>query len=446
MANFTTRRNFGKPADGDSNWGSTYNDNFDKTEEELSFSSTKFKNTLHEQNSFSGIGRWEQMAMDSATGHTALDTAYRYATFDGQYVYFHGIFADTIVRYNTEGRFRDITSWENIAIESALGGALDGTNHLDGATFDGRYVYFTVADENTMVRFDTTGVFTAFESGAWETISSSSAQGATAPAGANFNGCTFDGRYVYHVPFISIDMVRYDTTGPFDSISSWHQMDVRSAHGSNTTVNAEFIGTVFDGRYVYFAPDQGSTIARFDTESGGLAAFQGIANWEQLNADSAQGGAGAADQYGGMTFDGRYVYLSPISNDTFVRFDTTGVFTDFESSAWETLAMSSGLGATELDVAFIGVTFDGRYVYYPAINSDTHVRFDSTKPFTDITAWQQVSIASAQGAAVLDLAYNQAIFDGQYVYYVPRDSDTFIRFRAHNTPGSTPPEYAQVSN
>ena len=105
---------------------------FDKLEDELSLTSTKLKNRLHGQNNFRARDRWEQIAMNSATGHAALDSAYLYTEFDGRYVYMAGATAVTIIRYDTTARFRDITSWEHIAHSSAMGGALGGAVHNTG--------------------------------------------------------------------------------------------------------------------------------------------------------------------------------------------------------------------------------------------------------------------------------------------------------------------------
>lgn len=277
---FTNKRNLEKPGDGDANWGSAVNNNTDAVEEELTYSSSKLRNELQGGNTFSSRTMWEQLALSSAAGGTVADDEFSDGVFDGRYVYFMAIESETFIRYDTTGRYRDITSWEQIAV--------------------------------------------------------SSAQGATLAAGDDF-------------------------------------------------------------------------------------------------------------RYAATTFDGRYVYCAPVATESFIRFDTTGEFTDI--TAWQQMGGNSAVGGS-VTATFItiGATFDGRYVYFPAINSDTHVRFDTTGSFTDASNWQQVAIASAQGAAVLDLAYNQCSFDGNYVYYVPRDSDTFIRFRANTTAQRLPTEYSQMSN
>src|SRR5439155_1209450 len=115
-----------------------------------------------------------------------------------------------------------------------------------------------------VARYDTQGVFTA--AGAWSTFDVS-----TVNAGAKgFIGAAFDGRFVYLVPYSNgaTDgiVARYDTQGVFTASAAWSTFDV-------STVNAGakgFNGAVFDGRYLYLVPNNGtvaSTVARFDAKS-----------------------------------------------------------------------------------------------------------------------------------------------------------------------------------
>ena len=113
---------------------------------------------------------------------------------------------------------------------------------------------------------------------------------------------------------------------------------------------------------------------------------------------------------------------------------------------WEQMSMSSAQGIASLDSAYIGCTFDGRYIYFTPLNSDTFVRYDSTQSFATSASWQQIAMSSAQGGAALDVAYLGCTFDGKYVYFTAVNSDTFIRFLANNTNTPGPIEYAQVSS
>ena len=70
-------------------------------------------------------------------------------------------------------------------------------------------------------------------------------------------GAVFDGRYVYFVPEQQADLdthavvLRYDTHGPFDNPQSYSAYDAAGTAGLDTR---GYYGAVFDGRYVYFVP------------------------------------------------------------------------------------------------------------------------------------------------------------------------------------------------
>ena len=113
---------------------------------------------------------------------------------------------------------------------------------------------------------------------------------------------------------------------------------------------------------------------------------------------------------------------------------------------WEQVSMSSAQGAAAADGAYLGSTFDGRYIYFTPYYSDTFIRYDSTQSFATSASWQQIAMSSAQGGAALDVAYLGCTFDGKYVYFTAVNSDTFIRFLANNTNTPGPIEYAQVSS
>jgi hypothetical protein len=78
-----------------------------------------------------------------------------------------------------------------------------------------------------------------------------------------------------------------------------------------------FTGAVFDGRYVYFVPDDGGTggvVARYDTQAG----FAEAASWATFDVASVNAGAVG---FAGAAFDGRFVYLVPHATGVVVRFD-----------------------------------------------------------------------------------------------------------------------------
>jgi len=102
------------------------------------------------------------------------------------------------------------------------------------------------------------------------------------------------------------------------------------------------------------------------------------------------------------------------------------------------MSMSTAQGGATLDAAYLGASFDGRYVYFVPRYSDTFIRFDTQGVFTTAGDWAQMNMSTAQGGATLDNAYLGASFDGRYVYFVPFSSNTFVRFEAMFSKGKYP--------
>ncbi len=373
---------------------------------------------------------WNQMSMSTAQGAAALNDAYVGSSYDGRYVYYVPANSDTFVRFDTQGTsFTTSADWQLMSMSTAQGAAaLDGA--YAGASFDGRYVYFVSVNSDTFVRFDTQG--TSFTTTAdWQLMSMSTAQGAAA-LDAAYYGSSYDGRYVYYVPYFSDTFVRFDTQGTsFTTAADWQLMSMSTAQGA-AALDGAYYEASYDGRYIYYVPYYSDTFVRFDTQG---TSFTTSADWQLMSMSTAQGAAVLNIAYIGSSFDGRYVYYVPTNSDTFVRFDTQG--TSFTTAAdWQKMSMSTAQGAAALNVAYVGASFDGRYVYYIPYNSDTFVRFDTQgTSFTTSADWQLMSMSTAQGAAALDGAYMGSSFDGRYVYYVPYFSDTFVRVQAMNSNG-----------
>jgi hypothetical protein len=77
-------------------------------------------------------------------------------------------------------------------------------------------------------------------------------------------GGQFDGRYVYFAPHQTSLVVRWDSTLPFNAASSWETFDLSALRDAGA---GGFFGTAFDGQYVYFSANLGSTMARFKARS-----------------------------------------------------------------------------------------------------------------------------------------------------------------------------------
>jgi hypothetical protein len=297
------------------------------------------------------------------------------AAFDGRYVYFapstSGIGVDGIItRYDTQALFGTGASWSTFDAKT-----VDARGYaFYGATFDGRYVYFVPTNAGGVVmRYDTQASFAAM--GSWSVFDpaslSTDAQG--------FQGAVFDGRHVYFVPkgilrFSGLVM-RYDTqaTTPFTAVAAWSTFDM-------TTLNAAakgYFGGAFDGRYVYFVPwyngsDLNGLVVRYDPQ----APFGASASWSVFDVSTVNA---SAKGFSGAAFDGRYVYFAPDDSGSkpdglVARYDTQAAFG--AAGSWSTFDMTTvGADAT---TGFIGAAFDGRYLY---LNSGGGVsRFDAKTP------------------------------------------------------------------
>jgi hypothetical protein len=333
------------------------------------------------------------------------------AAFDGRYIYFipWNEAPGLVARYDTQGSFTAASSWATYYADSTDAGAFG----FFGATFDGRFLYLVPERNGIVTRYDSQGSFTAGSS--WSTFDATSVN-----AGASgFFGAVFDGRYVYLVPNYNGHsdgiIARYDTSAGFQTSSSWLTFDT-----TTVDANAEgFSGGTFDGRYIYLAPNNanasGSTavVARYDTQ----ATFGAAASWVTFDVMTVQA---TANSFAGAVFDGRYVYLAPNGpSGVAARYDTTGSFS--AAASWATFAtLGSRVGAgfdgryvyfapygtaaarfdtlgsfgissswSTFDVAgldagvgsgFMGAAFDGRYVYLAPYFTSVVARFDAKTP------------------------------------------------------------------
>jgi len=379
-----------------------------------------------ESNAFTTLSQSGAFAAYDAGSTFGLNAkGYVGAVFDGHYVYFvpynNGLGGSgTVLRLDTAGNFIDSGSWS--AYDAGSTGGLD-TKGFSGGVFDGRYVYFTPHLDGSsygsaVLRFDTSSNFTS--SASWSAYDAGNTSGLNTKG---FIGSVFDGRYVYFVPFFNGTsfngvVLRFDTSSNFTSSASWSAYDAGSTGGLNAK---GFSGGVFDGRYVYFAPNNNgsysSTVLRFDTTSN----FTNSASWSAYNAGGTSGLNTAG--YEGGVFDGRYVYFVPNFNGTaysgaVLRLDTTGNFTSSLSWSAYDAGNTSGLNAT----GFLGGTFDGRYVYFTpnangSGNTGVVLRFDTTANFTTAASW---SAFDAGGTSGLNSAgYAGAVSDGRYIYFAP---------------------------
>lgn len=293
----------------------------------------------------------------------------------------------------------------------------ENTDGLDtrgffGAVCNGRYIYFSPQSNSSgrhgeALRYDSYGAFT--DPASWAGYSAGRTGGMHT---RGYYGAVYDGRYVYYIPRRDNDgfhsrVLRYDTRGDFRSPESWSAFDV--GHPISYQSGA------FDGRYVYWVPgfddyDQGNSgrVMRYDTQG----AFDNAESYVLYDAGNTSGLGSKC--YDGACFDGRYVYFAPLDGNEnkgiALRLDTESDFSSPES--WAAFdAKGSGLGMC------VGAIFDGQYIYYVPYAHSVVVRYDSRGDFQDAGSWEAYDAADTSGLCTT--GYDGAVFDGRYVYFIP---------------------------
>jgi hypothetical protein len=389
------------------------------------------------------VGTNKQVSLNTATvfdlsNINATCKGFWGAVFDGRYIYLvpnnNGAIATTVARYDTTQPFasaNSYTTYDVSAIAIGLGG-------FKGGLFDGRYVYYVpnypgTSYSGTILRYDSTLSFTAATS-----YTTFDMQRVSVYC-VSYNGGAFDGRYLYFTPLYYLapsgTVARYDTTLSFTTVSSYTSFNLTSLNPGAV----QYFGAVYDGRYVYFVPNNsnggyGGTIARYDT----TLSFSASSSWtlfDMLQLSSTCKGFSTG------VFDGRYVYFVPYNNGsttgTAVRYDSTLSFTATNSyTVFDMTRVSSYCKG------FFGGVYDGRYVYFApysvgATLSGTVVRYDTTLSFVATSSYTILDVTPLNANS---RGFIGAIFDGRYVYFVPNggtSSGAMARLDAYPGPQAT---------
>jgi hypothetical protein len=232
-------------------------------------------------------------------------------------------------------------------------------------------------------------------------------------------GAVWDGRYVYFAPQYNGEerhgkVLRLDTWGDFHRRESWAAYDAGHTSGLQTR---GYYGAVFDGRCVYFVPrtdgvSHHSRVLRLDARGD----FRNPASWSAFDA-------GLPVSYQSAAFDGRYIYFVPGYEEgrptgKVLRLDTRGEFADPASFAVYDAGNTGGLDTRCCD----GAVFDGRYVYFaPLEPHGNFLRLDTQGEFQDPSSWAAFHPPLPAGQGV------GALFDGRHVYYVPYTNKVVVR-------------------
>ena len=289
-------------------------------------------------------------------------------------------FHSRVLRYDTTRAFRDPASWTAHDVGAA--------HSSQSAAFDGRYVYFNPGQR---AEPRAGGPVVSVRS---PRVTGMSADQALVPSGT---------------------VLRYDTRREFKDRASWESHDASGTDGHDTR---DFDGSVFDGRYVYFAPLTHGAVLRYDT----TGSFGDRASWAAY--DGVKRGLGRTV---GAIFDGRYVYLVPYGGCPIVlRHDTSGDFRD--DGSWEAYRLRDTPGLEVL--GYDGALFDGRFVYFiPYWDEGTVVhgvvlRYDTLGPFGEPRSWGCIDAGETDG--LVTTGFNGGATDGRFLYFAPwMDGTTF---------------------
>lgn len=362
---------------------------------------------------------------------------YSAGAFDGRYVYFAPWDNGTsyhhaeVLRYDTTCNFGNAICWETCTPPDAYGG-------YSGAIFDGSFVYFVPyggAGENGQVlRYNTSMPFCGTPS-SWETFN---VKAAPLSARGGYIGGTYDGRYVYFAPYAYYtsgqqgwhgEVLRYDTTQSFSASTSWDKFDAVGGLGAK----GGYHGAVVANEYVYFIPfayayaTMHGEVLRYNR----TLPFTQTSSWEKYDPGNNSVGTDP-DGYWGGVFDGRYIYFAPNQNDAYVgrsgevlRFDTTAAFGT--AASWATF--DPGAQGVGIDPdGYSGVVSDGRYLYFAPDHNDTDchgevLRYDTTHSFTTTSSWAAFD-PGAHGVGTDPDGYWGVVSDGRFVYFAPFHNGT----------------------
>jgi hypothetical protein len=218
-------------------------------------------------------------------------------TFDADY-----FIAGSVIAQFTEGTtFTDIANWMSYDVTTLVGSGCTyhgGTTTLDGSA------YFAPLTGGIALKYSR-ALGALNDAAAWESFDTSSLSSPWTPS---FVGAVSDGlQYIYFVPGETGTeqvVLRYDTTQDFTMAAAW----------SPYVTDVGFSTGAYDGRYLYLSSDNGPLITYYD--SLGATAFGNNENprWGQFNATT--GGS-----FVGSAFDGRYVYFVPQGFGTVLRLD-----------------------------------------------------------------------------------------------------------------------------
>jgi hypothetical protein len=235
-------------------------------------------------------------------------------------------------------------------------------------------------------------------------------------------------------------------------------------------------GALVDGKMVYFPwqiTSTGSTwISHIQNgvaqsvmveynESAGINGFNNANNWSMFDLSTLPYAEKGVTQPGnkepnvpqgfmGGTVVGNIIYPTPNGHHpypVFVAYDASKPFT--AASSYQTFTPPPMGGALGTQYGWCSATNDGRYVYYAPLsnpingNSGNIFRYDTTKPFNDISSWSAFNMGTQVAATAR--SFQSATYDGnRYIYYIPFHDTLIVRYDTWG--GGTGPNPAAFTN
>ena len=225
---------------------------------------------------------------------------------------------------------------------------------------------------------------------------------------------------------IKIGIIFINTqTDNFLNPNSWDTFDFGEYGIGNNPEG--YRGFASDGQYIYFAPyfngdGRHGEVLRYDTYKD----FSSPSSWVTFDA-SANGIGNNAKGYQGTVFDGQYIYFVPYHNGVdyhgeVLRYDTSKDFSS--ASSWVTFdASANGIGNNAK--GYEDAIFDGEFIYFvPYRHQDMQgnhgevLRYDTSKDFSSPSSWATFD-AVANGVGNNPRGYVGATFDGEFIYFAP---------------------------
>ena len=269
-------------------------------------------------------------------------------------------------------------------------------NGFVASVYDGyQFIYFIGKLTPTLMRYDTTLPFNSASSYVSINV-------ATIYPLVGYFGCAvYDGlRYLYLLPYAGSSTstwVQFDTTQPLTNNSAYNVFDLSAVDSHLYSI----VSSGFDGRYIYMGLQYDGTSSYYCGRYDTTLSFTSLSSYQIVGITG-----GALSASSAILYDGRYVYFIPSNSSLstgFVRYDTTESFTS--GSSFESFNLTYG--------GWSGGCFTGRYIILCNYVGNHIAQYDITKAFSNSNiAYYDLTVSG----------YSGAIFDGRYVYITNNNS------------------------